>query len=141
MSAGPAPHLLGPGQVPYATGFAFGNILPDWSNYYEGGHPASPPGLLYGDWEAGTWWALKSKEMPDTEVGWIALGDTGAATHHWAPPSQANHPTVWRHTCTTVEFTSGTSVLVENGKKVHEVTSPELVRIYKVGKKPPSYPT
>ena len=34
-----AQHLTysGPGQVPYSTGFAFGNVLPDWSNYYEGG--------------------------------------------------------------------------------------------------------
>ena len=69
------------------------------------------------------------------------MGDTGAATQHWHLLPGKHPHYVWRHTCTTVDFTTGTTVLVENGEKIHEATSPELVRMYKVGGTPQSYPS
>ena len=39
---------------------------------------------------------------------------------------------VWRHTCASIDFTTGLTRLVENGRLVKEVTDQELVRMYQV---------
>ena len=96
-------------------------------------------GLLYTDWEAGPWWGLKSKDRAGVEIGWINLGDTGQFYQFgnadcWMPydcPGKPPHY-VWRHTCASIDFTTGLTRLVENGRLVKEVTDQELVRMYQV---------
>ena len=39
---------------------------------------------------------------------------------------------MWRHTCASIDFTTGTTRLVENGRLIKEVTDQELVRMYQV---------
>ena len=47
---------------------------------------------------------------------------TSGSPSHW----------VWRHTCTVVDFISGRTSVVENGRIVSEIISKDLVRMYKV---------
>ena len=85
-------HLTLSGASPnyYAFPFAIGNLLPDWTNYYEGMrmdvwfflektsftyHVESSPGVLFTEYESGPWLALKSKSLPGTSLRWVGLGE------------------------------------------------------------------
>ena len=39
---------------------------------------------------------------------------------------------MWRHICASIDFTTGSTRLVENGRLIKEVTDQELVRMYQV---------
>ena len=137
----------GPPSSTYALPFALGNLLPDWSNYYEGGsrgHRVLPPQVSSTPTgRRGRGGPSRARTCRTSRLGGSPWGtqvlDTTLASDHLLPGKPPHY--VWRHTCTTIDFTTGTTVLVENGEKIHEVTSPELVRMYKVGGTPQSYPS
>ena len=73
----------------YAFPFALGNLVADWTNYYEGtsldlilfGAKREAvkniicTGLLFTEYESGPWLALKSKDLSGTSLRWVGLGE------------------------------------------------------------------
>ena len=73
----------------YAFPFALGNLVADWTNYYEGTsldlilfgakreavNNIICTGLLFTEYESGPWLALKSKDLSGTSLRWVGLGE------------------------------------------------------------------
>ena len=75
-------------------------------------------GVFFAVYETGPWLAMKS--TGDPAYSWLGYGD------HFFKDLQ-----VWRHSCFTIDFNSGATKLVENGKKTFEGTSTDLIKVGK----------
>ena len=85
---------------------SFGTIAPDWIKLEEG--------FFFGVWKTGPWIGFK---LPGTDnIAWIGGGAGNSFNFH-----------VWRHSCFSLNRSTGRFKLVENGKKVWDKTTPEVV--------------
>ena len=62
-------------------------------------------GIVYGNYDSGGWLGIVEGLKP---INWIPMG-----LHRFTTQ-------VWRHTCITLDFSSGIIQLFENGEKMHE---------------------
>ena len=74
-------------------------------------------GLLFSVWDSGPWLALKSRG--DSEYYWLSLGED----------QFEQQLQVWRHSCISIDFTSGKLMFVENGKYLFSSFSKELINL------------
>ena len=85
---------------------SFGTMAQDWAKLEEG--------FYYGVWKTGPWIGIKSPGSDN-----IAYLSGGAGYPY--------NLMVWRHTCFSLSRTTGRFRLVENGEKVWDKTTPEVV--------------
>ena len=97
-------------SAPYSTVLGFGNINPEMTDMVNG--------VFLAVYETGPWLAMKA--TGDPAYSWLGYGE------HYFRDLQ-----VWRHSCFALDFTNGATKLVENGKKVFEGNSKDLIKVGK----------
>ena len=92
----------------WSTVVGFGTLRSDFLEMEEG--------VIFAVWETGPWLGVKYQAGPSYH--WVALGE-----------NFMHDLQIWRHTCFTVDFDTGETKLVENGKVRFKSQSDDIQKL------------